>query len=195
MRRGLTSWLVAVPLAVAGSQIAHAIAYRLLSPDADARAHVLAESGHGYFSYLPLAASAGIATVLLALLHEARRSGRGGAAGGLPAWWLGLVAPFVFVLQEHFERFAGGGGFPWDMAAQPVFLVGLALTLPFGLWAYVLARLLVRAARSVGRLLLAPPRLAASAPRASLRPCCPDRPRPAALAHGCGTRGPPLPAV
>jgi hypothetical protein len=81
------------------------------------------------------------------------------------------------------------------MAAQPVFLVGLALTLPFGLWAYVLARLLVRAARSVGRLLLAPPRLAASAPRASLRPCCPDRPRPAALAHGCGTRGPPLPAV
>ena len=67
MRRGLT-WLVAVPLLVAGSQAAHALTYRLVYPGTSIRVHALLVTGHGYLDRLPLVLGAALAIALVALL-------------------------------------------------------------------------------------------------------------------------------
>jgi hypothetical protein len=95
------------------------------------------------------------------------------------------------VCQEHFERLLHDGVFPWDAGLEPTFVVGLLLQLPFAVAAFLLARFLLRAVRSLGRLLSGPPRSAArvsveSRPRTRV-----VRPRVPALALGYGSRGPP----
>ena len=52
MRRALT-WFLALPLIIAGSQIAHGLAYWWAYPIADVRDAILAHTGHGYLSYAP----------------------------------------------------------------------------------------------------------------------------------------------
>jgi hypothetical protein len=187
-------WLLALPLAVAASQAAHGLAYRLVAPDAHSRATLLAASGHHYLTYLPLALAVASALVAFAFVSEVRHLAARGQAvrGSRPsAWYFAALAPAIFCFQEHFERLAETSSIPFTSALEPTFLVGLLLQLPFALGAYLLARLLLRAARSVGRWLatarrrrtvdVAPPR-----PPLSVVP-----PRVPALALGYGTRGPP----
>jgi hypothetical protein len=84
--------------------------------------------------------------------------------------------------------------FPWDAATQPTFVVGLLLQLPFAAAAYLLARLLLRAVRSLGRLFSATRRvrvLASAQPRPPVRLVVPRVP---VLALGYGSRGPPAPS-
>ncbi len=100
MRRG-AAWGLALPLALVGSQAAHAFAYSLVR-------------------------------------HA-------------PAWAFGLVPPAGFALQELLELSLHTGTFGWRAILAPTFLPGLLLQLPFGLAAYVAARLLLRAAEHVGR--------------------------------------------
>ncbi|HJX47473.1 MAG TPA: hypothetical protein VJ375_06490, partial [Gaiellaceae bacterium] len=76
MRRGLT-WLVAVPLLVAGSQAAHALTYRLVYPGTSIRVHALLVSGHGYLDRLPLVLGVTLAIALVALLVAALDASRG----------------------------------------------------------------------------------------------------------------------
>jgi hypothetical protein len=105
-----------------------------------------------------------------------------------------VLAPAIFAFQEHFERLMHDGVFPWDAAAQPTFLVGLLLQLPFAVAGYLLARLLLRVVRSLGRLLSAPPQvrvLAGAHPQPPVRVVFPRVP---ALALGYGSRGPPAPS-
>jgi hypothetical protein len=189
-------WLLTLPLAVVGSQLAHALAYRLVTPNELERTHELAASGHAYMAYVPIALAVGVVLVVVALSGELRFLLRARhAPGSRPsALRFAMLAPAIFVCQEHFERFLHDGVFPVDAGLQPSFLVGLLLQLPFAFAAYLVARLLLRAVRSFRRLFggRARPRLVrdvAARPMVVLRV-----PRVAALALGYGSRGPPVPS-
>ena len=154
MSRRNVVWLLTLPLAVLGSQVAHALAYRLAS-GGDV-SHELASSGHAYLDYAPLALGVCAVLVVLALARELLGVLGGDAGSGRPsAVTFAVLAPAVFVAQEHFERLAHDGALP-TLVLEKTFLLGLALQLPFALVAFALARLLLRATRAVARLLAAP---------------------------------------
>lgn len=193
MRRSL-AWLVAVPLMMAGSQAAHVLTYRWVYPVAHVRLHELVASGHDYMSLMPLALGIAGAATALSLALSAVDAARGRRQRALPAWAFALLPLVAFTVQEHLERWLSTGVFPWHAAAEPTFLPGLALQLPFGLLAYLVARLLLRAAERVGRsLALAPPPTAPPALGALVAPASVSAPlcrRPIALA--LAKRGPPI---
>jgi hypothetical protein len=193
MRRSL-AWLVAVPLMLAGSEAAHALAYRFAYPDLHVRVQALLVTGHGYLRWLPLALGVAAAVVALSLLVTAVDAARGRAPRGLPAWAFALLPPMAFVVQEHLERLLHTGVFPWHEAGTPTFVPGLALQIPFALLAYAIARLLLRTAERAGRVVarVAPPRprlmpIVLAAPAAE-----PPLPRVALISSGLAKRGPPL---
>ena len=190
MRRLLVG-LLSLGLAVVGSQLAHAAAYRAAAPDADVRAQLLDETGHAYLQHLPLLLALVTVVVALALVFESRAARVGGAASRPRAWAFALVTPAVFCVQEHVERLFHDGSFPWDAWADRTFVLGLAIQLPFAAAAYLLARLLLRAAHVLGRLLAdhgAPiPVRGAGWARAALAP-----PRATTGCLALGPRGPPL---
>lgn len=192
MRRGLTAWGSALVLAVVGTQVAHAVGYRLAAPDDDRRALLMSTTGHGYLSYAPLALALGFALLTVLLAGEVRAAVRRDGASPC-AWLFLLVAPVVFVVQEHLERLVHDGALPLGTVLEGTFQLGLAMQVPFALAAYAVARLLLSAARRLGRLLGAPPRprrlptRLLAVPRLGVR-----APRVAALALGYGERGPPV---
>jgi hypothetical protein len=189
--RRQSAWLIVVPLMLAGTEAAHALAYRIVYPQAAMRVQVLAATGHGYASWLTLAAGIGGAIVFIGFLTGAAGAARRQAPRPVPAWAFGLLPLVGFTLQELTERWLVVGGFPWWMVEQPTFRVGLLLQLPFALLAYGVALLLMRAARRLGFAFVAQ------------RPCfvfpsLPARPRldvaaavPSGLAGGHAGRGPP----
>jgi hypothetical protein len=192
MRRSL-AWLVSVPLILAGSQVAHVLAYRWIYPDAHVRLLALVRTGHGYMSLLPFALGIAGAVTALSLLLGAVDAARGRRARPLPAWAFALLPLAAFTLQEHLELWLYTGVVPWREVAAPTFLPGLALQLPFGAAAYLVARFLLRAAERLGRALASspPPR-----PRVTVLPVAvpseaPDPARPAAIARSLAKRGPP----
>jgi hypothetical protein len=190
VRGRAAAWLLSLPVALAGSAAAHALAYQLVEPDAHERAHLLAASGHGYLGQLRVLAAAAVALALAGFVRQAALAAHGREAAG-PPLVVALVPPLAFVLQEHLERALHGGAFPLGAVLEPTFLVGLALQLPFALLALGLAWLLVRTAAAVGRLLATPPRVRARPrqrpPSASLLP-------PAARSFATAARAPPAPA-
>jgi hypothetical protein len=191
MRRGLT-WLLAVPLLVAGSQAAHALTYRIVYPGASVRIRALIVTGHGYLDRLPLVLGAGLAVALTALLVAVFDASRGREARALPAWAFALLAPLAFAFQEILELSLHTGTFAWHAVAAPTFLPGIALQLPFSLLAWLAARLLLRAAGRAGRALASrPPAHRPLSPVVLVPPSAP-RPRPGALACRLAKRGPPL---
>jgi hypothetical protein len=190
MRSRLSLWSLTVSLAIVGSQVAHVLTYRLVAPNADERAHLLADTGHAYMARLPLALAICSVVALLALIGQARGT-RAGRATGPAAWQFALIAPLVFCCQEHFERLLHDGSFPWDAAFQPTFLLGLALQLPFALAAYLLARLLLRAAAALTALLQRPSRRLLPALLVACRPVERDA-RGRIAATGFAPRGPPV---
>jgi hypothetical protein len=192
VRRPL-AWSIVLGLAVVGSQVAHAIAYRLVAPDGTTLAAALARSGHGYAAFLPLILAVAIVAVVAALAAEVRLATVGRSSGAPSSWGFALAAPAIFVLQEHFERLAHDGAFPWGAAGERTFVVGLALQVPFALAGLVVARLLLRVARSLGRRLAELDR-APSRPPAARWPHPPVAlPRSPLPALGYATRGPPSP--
>ncbi|MBV8256189.1 MAG: hypothetical protein JO073_00075 [Actinobacteria bacterium] len=159
MRRGL-AWLVSLPLVLAGSQVAHVLAYRLVYPEARVRLGALAGSGHGYMALLPLALGVAGAVVAVSLALASVDAARGRPVRSLPPWAFALLPLLSWTTQEALERWIAGGIAPWHALGAPTFLPGLALQLPFGAFAWLAARLLLRAAARVGRALAgAPPRV------------------------------------
>jgi hypothetical protein len=163
VRRRLT-WLVALPTILAGSQAAHALAYRMVFPESTLRLHALALSGHGYLAWLPLVLAVGAALAAVGLVSATLDTARGRTVGSLPPLAFAVLPPLAFAVQELLELSLRSGHLDWRAFAAPTFLPGLALQLPFGLLAYAAARLLLRAAVAVGRLLQPLPR-----PRAATR--------------------------
>lgn len=194
MGRRALPWLLAIPLLVAGSLAAHELAYRLAHPAPAARESVLDASGHGYLAQAPFALGALSAFLIVGLLVAGRLGSRCEEVPALPAWPLALLPPTAFALQEHLERALATGSLPLDAAAEPSFLVGLALQVPFGLLCLALGRWLGRGAAAVGAALAGPApvprRLAPAARLAAPSSLCSVRRAP--LAQGVGLRAPPL---
>ena len=193
MFRRTVVWLITLTLAIVGSQIAHDLAYRAVNRDAAERAEELTATGHGYLTYAPLAFTVAAVLVVAALateLHHILAAPRGPSLRPR-AWTFALLAPAIFACQEHFERFLEYGAFPWGAAVTPTFIVGVLLQLPFALAAYAAARLLLRAARCLGRLLARRFRVARSGASSAPTPAFLAIPRVPALALGYGSRGPP----
>lgn len=188
------AWLVSVPLMVVGSEVAHVLAYRWVYPSAQVRLRELIATGHSYMSYAPLVLGVIGAVELAALVFAVAGGVRGHRHRSPSPWVFALLPPLGFTLQEFIERFLVGSRFPWWMVLQPTFRIGLALQLPFALIAFVLARLLLRTAEEVVRVL----RGTAGAPRS--RPLLEEPSwsvlaiwplRSAVLADGHAGRGPP----
>ena len=175
-----------------GSQVAHALAYRLGTGNDAERTHELAASGHGYLEYAPIALAVCAALVALALARELGGFLRGDAGGssGPSALSFAVLAPAIFIGQEHFERLTHEGAFPWTLLLEQTFVLGLALQLPAALVAYVLARLLLRATRAVARLLAAP-RIAVVHAKSHWRARDLRAPTASPLGLTLGPRGPP----
>jgi hypothetical protein len=176
-------WLLSLPLIAAGCLGAHSTAYRLVEPTAP-------ESGHGYLTIAPLLLAIGVALGLTAALASVV-AGRSG--GGVPVRPFALLPPLAFTLQEHLERAFQPGATALETALDPVFLVGLALQLPFALGAFVVARSLLRVAEAAGALIglrtgrIRPPEI----PRPALFL---DAPHSPALSSRHAGRAPPLAA-
>jgi hypothetical protein len=192
MRRSL-AWLIAIPLVLAGSQVAHVLAYRIVYPEAGVRLHALVETGHGYMSLLPVFAGVAGAVVALSLVASILDAVRGRGVRAVPPWAFALLPVATFAIQEYLERWLAWGFMPWYAAEQPTFLIGIALQLPFGALAYLAARCLLRTARRLGRRLSAasPPQLRSVdvlVPAAQPLP-----PLASLLSRRLGRRGPPPP--
>jgi hypothetical protein len=194
-RRQLAVWLLSFPLMVVGSQVAHAVAYSLVYPDAHLRLNELLSTGHGYMhypAYLPLLMGLVGAAELVGMAWVLAGSVRRSLRRPVPPWAFALLPMIGFALQEFFERWLSGSPFPWSMVLQPTFRVGLLLQLPFALAAYLIAKLLLRAADRVGRVL----RGAVARARVSGVSVCwvvleVRSPRRGAPASGHSGRGPP----
>jgi hypothetical protein len=190
-------WVLSVPLMLAATEVAHWLAFRLVYPGAYERGLVLRQTGHGYFSWLPLAGGIGCALLVGALVVHGRSAADRVAGAAVPTglWRFALMPPLAFALQEHLERLISNGTVT-GVVFEPTFTLGVALTLPFALVSYLAARLLLSVAGHVGRLLGCRRRLRAddeSAPAGrSLRPELVFLPRVAVLATGHAERGPPL---
>ncbi|HZT16913.1 MAG TPA: hypothetical protein VFA19_13295 [Gaiellaceae bacterium] len=195
MRRGL-AWLLALPLIAGGSQAAHVLAYRLVYPSSGVRLHALLATGHGYMARLPLVLAVAAAVALVSLAVAALDAARGRSVRGLPAWAFALLPPAAFVLQEVLERSIHTGTFFWQAVEAPTFLPGLLLQVPFAAAAYVAARVLLRTAAAVGRLIGVARDLPAAphAPARALPPAALPALRPAPLAGAAAGRAPPFAA-
>jgi hypothetical protein len=181
------AWTLVAPLLALATLAGHQGGYRLAIRDPQARADALAHDGHGYFAYLPIATGALVAIAVLAVACRAR----GRARGTVSLWAAAVLPPLGFALQEVLERLVhaqahGGHVLPF---AEPAFLTGLALQLPFAVLALLLARKLQRLADTIAARTL-PPRRWALLPE---RPCpeVPSLPRPRPLALARSVRGPP----
>ncbi|HZS24461.1 MAG TPA: hypothetical protein VFA30_05670 [Gaiellaceae bacterium] len=194
MRRAST-WALILPLVIAGSQAGHGLAYWWAYPQARLRLAVLQHSGHGYLAFAPVALgiTGAVELVVCAFVVADRLHGR--PVRRLPPWAFVLLPALTFVVQEHVERFVASGLFPWWAVLAPTFWRGLLLQIPVGLAAYLIARLLLRTAESVARIveslrpavpvgLLAPVRRAVAVALV----------RPAPLAASAAGRAPPLPS-
>ena len=162
MRRS-AAWLAAAPLMLGGSQLAHAVAYRIAYPQAHVRVLHMLATGHSYFTRAPIVLAAAGACLLVSLAAAALDAARGRPPRALPAAAFAFLPPLAFALQEVLELSLHTGTFAWHAVLAPTFAPGLLLQLPFALLMYVVARLLLRAAERIGLALRRP----ASSPRAA----------------------------
>jgi hypothetical protein len=192
MRRRLP-WLLVLPLMVAGSLGAHAAAVLLTSgPGAEPGREFVERSSAGAAGHSVVVLGMAAALVMLAggrwLVSLLRGRPRPGASHWLFFW----LPPLAFSVQELLERVLRAEAAPFNAALEPRFLIGLALQIPFGLAALLLAWLLLRVARRIVRALSRTPELSLRRRSTLARPlvgCAPLR--IPALALGYPQRGPP----
>jgi hypothetical protein len=191
MRRHL-AWPLAVPLSVIGVLAAHSLSYRLVVPDAHAREHLLASTGHSYLMYAPAIVGISLALIALGFGHAIARELRGESpATKAPAWLVGFVPLLAFVIQEYVERCLQHGSIEWGVALESTFVVGLALQVPFALVAGLATLVLTRVARGVAAIISRRPAPRLRKLRPFLLPVSLDLPRTPLLALGYAGRAPP----
>jgi hypothetical protein len=149
-RRRIAAWLLSLPLMVAGSQVAHALAYQWVYPQARVRLSALVSTGHGYLlgaaGYLPLLLGMLGAIELVAVGWVLAGTVRRSRQRPVPAWAFALLPIAAFTLQEVLERWLSSGRFPWWVVLAPTFRIGLLLQLPVAAIVYFLVRGLLRVA-------------------------------------------------
>jgi hypothetical protein len=161
-------------LAFGGVLLGHTVAYRLLVPDAHARALELAASGHGY---LGGANAVGLVLAIVALaalfLGGVMRT-----QNGVPQHLAARLIAFqmaAFLAMEVLERIASGGGI---QHLASVLLIGLPVQALIATLVALVARLLVRVAAAIADLLSPTPVWATTSVAftgASAEPRRPDR--------------------
>ncbi len=127
VKRRALAWAIVPPLVAAGVECAHTLAYAALG--------VPAGPAHEYLVHGPELLAVSL-LLGLACLGSDRRPAR---PAPLPFLALALG---LFALQEHVERLAHAGRLPF-LLASPLFLLGLALQVPFALAAWLVARWLL----------------------------------------------------
>ncbi len=127
-----------------------------------------------------------------ALVAVSWQAGRGERHVAIDRRLLAILPLATFVLQEYLERHLHDGAFPWLAFAEPTFVLGFVLQLPFALAAYGVARLLVRAAEAIGAALARPRAARPTSAVAILAPASVLLPLRSPLASGHPSRGPPL---
>jgi hypothetical protein len=186
MRR-LLAWLVALPLAAAGTYLTHSLLPVRAHP-AGGHAHPTTDTGLlGFLCSAPfLLSTIGLLALLVAIRVVQTRS------TSVSAWPFALLVPLGFLLHHHLEHFVGGAPAPLGALVGSELLVGLALQLPFALLAYLVVTALLRVAdrliaalsarrrRLVAPAAIPPGRISVSTPRIAL------------LATAAAPRAPPL---
>ena len=200
MRRRLP-WVIALPIAFAGSWIAH-VAGRAIAAvpfeGSQATEHLEGASiTHG--GVLPLDMAAVLAPfVAIALIVLAARlwtKARGGSWRGAGESWFLILPPVAYVTGEYLERLTSGGSEALSLHAlrEPGLLLALALQAPFGALAYAVARLLLAAARAIASRVHASLPDAQRPPRSDVEPVTWIPPaRWSCLVGSRGLRGPPI---
>jgi hypothetical protein len=177
------AWLLTVPLMAGGLFAGHELAYAVVGAPS---------AGHSYFDYLPFAGAILLTLALAALLLHVVAAFRGEHRIPSPPLAFALLPGAAFIIQEHLERLLYAGTLP---VLEPTFAVGLAVQLPFGVVALLLARLLQSLARAVGIALAAQEPPARRRERSAPAPVCVEPRRLDVLALGYGERAPPLLAL
>ena len=199
VQRRIAMASLSVPLAGAGWLTAHSVAYELAEPDSHDRAKVLSATGHGYLEFEPLFIACGFVLMVAGLFASVTEGIRDRPHARPPSRLFALTPVLAFVVLEHVERLAEHGSFPYDLALEPTFLVGLVLQLPFAVAALSFSHALHALAHALGHLLrywARPGRpFHATTPPLALAQPSPDaaRPLPLALVPGSGPRA--LPAA
>jgi len=144
-------WLISIPLALVGCEVAHTLTNALLGSPTGPGGELF-DAGAPAATIAPLLPAAAAAALLVAL--GARLSGRWTSSSrSISALPFACLAPMAFVLQEHLELLLHTGAVPLGTVTEPTFLPGLALQLPFALAAYLVARGLLRLADGVRALI------------------------------------------
>jgi hypothetical protein len=194
----MAGWVVALPLVAASWLGAHCLSYWLVAPGAEEHMGLHAEHGHAWLGYTPALAIWALTLVVAGGVLCVGQGLRGRRPSGPGVRVFALLPAAGFVVQEHVERLIGTGSIPADLVAEPTFLVGLALQLPFALAALLLTRALYAIAFGLGRALAdnsaIGPALRYGPPLLRCRPVCPMLVSPSVLALGHGQRAPPATA-
>jgi hypothetical protein len=189
------AWLLSLPLCVAGWLAAHSLAYRVVEPDGERHVELLERTGHAYLEHAAPYFLAVCLTLLLAGLAATTLAGATRSFSPQAPLAHCLLPPVGFIVQEHLECLLTTGGIPLQTVLAPTFVMGLALQVPLGLSAFLVARALVDWARRMGRGLIPcwRPRLVAIPLPAPfhLETGTGHRPAVPVLALGHAQRGPP----
>ena len=194
MARRRFLWALALPLAAIGWLAGHSLAYTLVVPHDAHREELLAETGHAYLPGMPHIVSCALTIVLAGLVLAAYEGVRGNARTHLPVWPVALLPPLGFAAQEHLERLISTDAFPAAAALEPTFVVGIALQVPLGVIALLVANAVLAFGHALGRRAVAVRALRPlSWPSLPSLPARPDPvlPRAPVLAGCQGQRAPP----
>ena len=199
MRRRLP-WVIALPLAFAGSWVAHLVG-RALAPGAiegsEAAEHL--ERATVTYGGRPILAVAAVVApfVAVALVVFAARlwtKARGRSWRGAGAIWFLILPAVAYASGELLERLTSGGeALSLHALREPGLLLALALQIPFGVVAYAIARLLLAAALAIVARVRTPvpktrrPQRADFEPKTWIPPA-----RWSCLVGARGLRGPPV---
>jgi uncharacterized membrane protein YjjP (DUF1212 family) len=145
-RRSIRSSLV-LGLALGGVLLGHTLTYRLLLPDAHARADELARSGHAYLAGANVVAvTVAIAALAVLFLGRLLRSELATTSDVLTRLTAFQIA--AFTAMEVLERCASGAGFS---RIVPVLLLGLPVQVLVAAVIALIARTVSSAAERFGR--------------------------------------------
>jgi hypothetical protein len=185
---------VGLPVLTVGWFAAHWLGYRIAIPNPQERATALAQSGHGYFSYLPFLFAAALALFVVAIALQICAAARGAVAKRPLAWPFLVLPPLIFTAEEYTDRLVHDGTLQVATVVERTFVIGLLVQIPVGLVSYAVVRVLLRWADGLGTALAAfvldPPQ--ALKARLLVRPARSfDAPRRSVFAAGQVDRGPP----
>lgn len=192
MLRERLAWFVTLPIAIIGCQSAHAVTNMLLGTPERARGELLLGHGPGAGLAPPLAC---IALTVVAAGLAGRAAGswstQHAASARLP---FAVVAPMLFIVQEHVETVLHTGAAPIGTMIEPTFLPGLLLQIPFAIAGYAIARALIRLADGVRGLIGSRRRVPRRSAAPAKRPVSIAAPRTERSRWAYSGRAPPRPA-